>query len=89
MLIVTKCNVVFFASKGQDTTDHYVCEFHVSVGGFLIKLSLYAIVSSDINECKYQNGGCSHECVNDDGGHHCACPKPLELSDDNHNCRGA
>ena len=43
---------------------------------------------ADINECKYNKGGCSHECVNDDGGHHCACPDPLVLSDDNQTCRG-
>ncbi|KAL9968094.1 hypothetical protein ACROYT_G026423 [Oculina patagonica] len=45
------------------------------------------ISCQDINECEYDKGGCSHECVNDDGGHHCACPDPLVLSDDNRNCR--
>ena len=53
-----------------------------------VKLKINVIFSSDINECKYNKGGCSHECVNDDGGHHCACPDPLVLSDDKRNCRG-
>ncbi|XP_015761376.1 PREDICTED: uncharacterized protein LOC107340539 [Acropora digitifera] len=45
------------------------------------------ITCKDIDECKDDNGGCSHECVNDYGGHHCACPEPLQLSDDDRNCR--
>lgn len=44
--------------------------------------------SSDIDECEDAKGGCSHECVNNDGGFNCTCPEPLKLSDDNRNCRG-
>ncbi len=37
----------------------------------------------DIDECKLQNGGCSHDCTNTPGGHQCHCPFPLLL--DHHN----
>ena len=43
---------------------------------------------SDIDECQYDKGGCSHECVNVDGSFTCTCPDPLKLSDDNLSCRG-
>ncbi|XP_067683540.1 oncoprotein-induced transcript 3 protein-like isoform X2 [Haliotis asinina] len=42
---------------------------------------------SDIDECALQNGGCSHQCVNDVGGYHCECPDvELDLSPDHHSC---
>ncbi|KAK1169793.1 hypothetical protein AOXY_G8673 [Acipenser oxyrinchus oxyrinchus] len=34
----------------------------------------------DINECTYQNGGCSHICLNNRGGYKCACPKEYNFS---------
>lgn len=40
----------------------------------------------DIDECKLQNGGCSHTCTNTPGGHTCACPAPLLLHSDNTSC---
>ena len=53
-----------------------------------VKTALTYPFSSDIDECKNNKGGCSHECVNVDGGFNCTCPEPLKLSDDNRNCRG-
>lgn len=41
---------------------------------------------SDIDECKLQNGGCSHTCSNSPGGHSCHCPLPLLLGADNITC---
>lgn len=40
----------------------------------------------DIDECKLQNGGCSHECTNTAGGHVCHCPSPLLLDHHNTTC---
>lgn len=40
----------------------------------------------DIDECKLQNGGCSHTCSNSPGGHTCHCPPPLLLGTDNLTC---
>lgn len=40
----------------------------------------------DIDECKLQNGGCSHTCSNSPGGHSCHCPPPLLLGTDNITC---
>lgn len=41
---------------------------------------------ADIDECKLQNGGCSHTCSNSLGGHFCHCPPPLLLDTDNLTC---
>ena len=44
---------------------------------------------TDINECAYHNGGCSHNCKNTNGSYHCSCPDPeLSLALDNHSCIG-
>ncbi|CAH3144671.1 unnamed protein product, partial [Porites lobata] len=44
---------------------------------------------TDINECAYHNGGCSHNCKNTNGSYHCSCPDPeLNLALDNHSCIG-
>lgn len=49
-------------------------------------LSLSFCVCVDIDECKLQNGGCSHTCSNSPGGHSCHCPPPLLLGTDNITC---
>ena len=44
---------------------------------------------TDINECAYHNGGCSHNCKNTNGSYHYSCPDPeLSLALDNHSCIG-
>ncbi|KAK8739357.1 hypothetical protein OTU49_003594 [Cherax quadricarinatus] len=40
----------------------------------------------DIDECDEDNGGCSHICVNDNGGHRCTCPQGYFLGKDNLTC---
>lgn len=51
--------------------------------------SHFEIKCTDIDECKINKGGCSHKCVNTDGGHYCECPSPLVLSKDKHTCKAA
>ncbi|XP_064613167.1 fibrillin-2-like [Liolophura sinensis] len=41
---------------------------------------------SDVNECEFINGGCSHDCVNTAGSYHCACPDGFALSTDDKSC---
>lgn len=79
-------NVIFLIYKSKHW---YKC-----LGSFCRNLYrfIYALMiiylTLDINECEYDKGGCSHECVNDVGSFHCTCPHPLVLSDDKLNCRG-
>ncbi|GCC17895.1 hypothetical protein chiPu_0021593 [Chiloscyllium punctatum] len=40
----------------------------------------------DIDECKIDNGHCSHSCTNGNGGHVCGCPVGLALDKDNTTC---
>ncbi|CAD0202345.1 unnamed protein product [Chrysodeixis includens] len=40
----------------------------------------------DIDECANNNGGCDQKCVNDPGGYHCECSKPLTLANDGKKC---
>lgn len=52
----------------------------------ILCLCLCVFVYTDIDECKLQNGGCSHTCSNSLGGHTCHCPPPLLLGTDNLSC---
>ena len=41
----------------------------------------------DLNECDFQNGGCSYKCVNHEGGgYSCRCPNNERLKEDGHTC---
>ncbi|XP_030839825.1 uncharacterized protein LOC762725 isoform X3 [Strongylocentrotus purpuratus] len=40
----------------------------------------------DIDECLSSENGCSHECVNYDGGYHCACPDGYRLDSSGREC---
>lgn len=43
----------------------------------------------DVDECKVNNDGCSHDCTNTIGSYICACLDPeLSLADDKHTCEG-
>lgn len=41
-----------------------------------------------VNECKLWNGHCSHTCVDEVIGYHCACPRGFELKNNNATCTG-
>ena len=35
-----------------------------------------------------KNGGCSHDCMNTDGGYVCSCNEGFEIGNDQHSCIG-
>lgn len=59
---------------------------------YLVEICIYLFINYlfnlDINECEYDKGGCSYECVNDVGSFYCICFYLLVLFDDKFNCRG-
>ena len=66
------------------------CQMHSLLGLKLrhqIELLQFPSHFSDIDECADKNGGCSHECVNTDGGFFCICP-PGHLLAANNTCVG-
>lgn len=56
---------------------------------FCVSLDVFVCVDIDVDECKLQNGGCSHTCTNSPGGHTCHCPPPLLLGTDSLTCTSA
>ena len=50
---------------------------------------IHSCFFSDTDKCAVSNGGCSHKCVNAEGGYKCVCPDPeLRLALDNRTCHG-
>lgn len=41
---------------------------------------------ADVDECKFNNGGCQHTCVNTMGSYECRCKEGFFLSDNQHTC---
>ena len=41
-----------------------------------------------MNECDTDNGGCSQNCVNNDGSFECTCKDGFSLGDDKRTCKG-
>lgn len=39
-----------------------------------------------MDECKFNNGGCQHTCVNTMGSYECRCKEGFFLSDNQHTC---
>lgn len=42
----------------------------------------------DINECMYDNGGCTDDCMNTQGSYYCICSPGNTLDDDQTTCKG-
>ena len=42
----------------------------------------------DIDECKLFNGGCEHDCTNNNGSFFCTCHDGYNLKDDHLSCVG-
>lgn len=45
------------------------------------------MISTDIDECSKENGGCQHECVNTFGSYSCQCRSGFMLHDNKHDCK--
>ena len=43
---------------------------------------------TDADECRYNNGNCSHICVNTTGSYYCECPPGYTLQPNQHDCQG-
>ena len=52
----------------------------------MISFILYFV--SDIDECRDNNGTCSHVCMNTEGSYHCDCFTGYALHPNNHDCEG-
>ena len=57
------------------------CE-HVYMCTYLVNMFV------DIDECTYQNGGCSQKCNNTNGAYRCICSKGYVLGADLRSCEG-
>ena len=42
----------------------------------------------DIIDCRFNNGNCSHRCINTLGSYYCKCNSGYELLPDKHTCEG-
>ena len=49
-------------------------------------LCQYHSLTTDIDECQIQNGGCQHTCRNSQGSYQCDCPTGERLHTDGRTC---
>ena len=50
--------------------------------------SCFVSLLTDVKECAINRGGCSHSCVEEEGGYHCECNSGYVLAVDRHTCAG-
>jgi len=53
-------------------------------GSTCIVMGLYSV--SDVDECRYSNGGCEHSCLNTQGSYECLCNVGFKLAADRKRC---
>jgi len=47
------------------------------------------LYTADVDECStLDRGGCSHDCVNNEGSYECVCPSGFNVSDNLKTCIG-
>ena len=46
------------------------------------------LISSIVDECAVENGGCAHICQDTPFLYSCSCHEGFTLDDDKHNCTG-
>lgn len=49
---------------------------------------LFILLSLDIDECSFDNGGCNQTCTNTTGSYKCSCDEGFVLNPDEHGCDG-
>ncbi|ELT87381.1 hypothetical protein CAPTEDRAFT_94769, partial [Capitella teleta] len=55
----------------------------------LLRKLMLSFPFADIHECEVFNGGCSHTCVEEEGGYYCSCPYDHRLNQtDSRTCYG-
>lgn len=78
------------ASKG---TSYCLMEYHAEVSnsqcacdGVCVTCTLFAVSSTDIDECLGGHSLCSQSCTNTIGSYQCACNPGFELAADGQTC---
>ena len=56
--------------------------------GSVQKVGFSAVFLQELDECKFTNHGCQHECINTLGSYQCACFAGYELQVDGRTCEG-
>ncbi|XP_018804642.1 PREDICTED: dorsal-ventral patterning protein tolloid isoform X1 [Bactrocera latifrons] len=57
--------------------------------GSVQKVGFSAVFLQELDECKFTNHGCQHECINTLGSYQCACFAGYELQADGRTCEDA
>ena len=52
----------------------------------IIESFIYYCLTSDIDECAVDNGGCDETCINTNGSYSCQCNSGLKLLSDKKSC---
>ena len=60
-----------------------MCHLKPAAIGLMLEFS-----PPDINECGTNNGGCAHNCANNQGSFTCSCRNGFQLASDGRSCNG-
>ena len=83
-------NVCIDGKNGSGCEDIYVtiCYFPLVSYALTWRLSIYAFLFSDIDECVDGSAPCTPGCANTEGSYDCLCHSGYELNADGVNCDG-
>ena len=55
---------------------------------FVVTHTCFLSIGTDVDECLYNNGNCSHDCINTQGSYYCECPTGYILQPNRRDCAG-
>jgi len=82
---IGKVDVSEVTEISGEPTRTFMATTFAELGGSVLE-QIKESLCTNVDECRKENGGCSHQCRDTDGSYYCECPEDFLLSEDLKTC---